>query len=223
MCPFPKACHIHFLLIGDTDFDDSLKILSGFVHCIDIIFMPCMTCQKPLGKLFKTMKIFCSKLLPWFFLGKGTSSCPVHIPMVPLCTLKSRRGRLLWCPPTQVPICCSCPAFAYSCQKCSMNEKAPGQESWPTAAIEITLENSYVWVTVINVMLIPTKTMGEKPCGNIYNQLMKNTTPIRLIITMKNHSENTQETRLLSHCLTIGKDPPFKLIQHQNLLLGIQL
>lgn len=65
--------------------------------------------------------------------------------------------------------------------------------------------------------------MGERPCENIYNQLMKNATPIRLIITMKNHPENTQETRPQSHCLTIGKDPPFKLIQHQNLLLRTQL
>ena len=93
--------------------------------------------------------------------------------------------------------------------------RAPGEKSRPTAAIKTTLENSYVWVMVINVMLIPTKTMGERPCENIYNQLMKNATPITLIITMKNHPENTQETRPWSHCLTIGKAPPFKLIQHQ--------
>lgn len=64
--------------------------------------------------------------------------------------------------------------------------------------------------------------MGEKPCANIYNQLMKNATPIRPIITMKNHPENTQATRPRSHCLVIGKVPPFKLIQHQNPVLRIQ-
>lgn len=37
MCPFPKACSVHLLLIGDINFNDPLKILSGFSHSIDTI------------------------------------------------------------------------------------------------------------------------------------------------------------------------------------------
>lgn len=57
-----------------------------------------------------------------------------------------------------------------SCQKCSRNRRAQGEKRQLTAAIEITLEDSWVWVTVINVMLIPTKTTGRRSCENIYNQ-----------------------------------------------------
>lgn len=169
---------------------------------------------------FQLNILLCSE---WFFSGRDTPSALVHISMVPLWL--GGRGGTGCCnaapTPSWVPMCRPQPASACCCQKRHRNE-THGEKSRPTAAIETTLENSYVWVTVINVMLIPTKTMGEKPCANIYNQLMKNATPIRAIITMKNHPENTQATRPWSHCLVIGKVPPFKLIQFQNAVLRIQ-
>lgn len=97
------------------------------------------------------------------------------------------------------------PCICLHCQKCGQSERAQGEKSRPTTAMAITPADSCVWVTVINAMLIPTNAMGERPRENIYNQYMKNATPIRLIITMKNHPEMTQETRPLSHCLMTAK------------------
>lgn len=135
----------------------------------------------------------------------------VHGPTV---TFRRRRP-LLRCPrdafPRAVPAL-RLPAAARNADRALRRELA-------TAATGTALENRSVWVAVINAMLIPTKTMGERPCESIYNQLMKNATPIRLIITMKNHPENTQETRPGSHCLLTGKAPPFKRIPRQNLCL----
>lgn len=88
----------------------------------------------------------------------------------PAVSFRSRWGRPPRCPPRWVPICSSCPAFTCGCQKCSKNERGHREKSRPVTATEIAPEDSCVWATVINVMLIPTKMMGERPCKNIYNQ-----------------------------------------------------
>lgn len=190
--PFLTACRAHLLLVGDADFDGSRLGLDR--PTVSILFLPSSRLAKNLrGSSRRPQTYGAQKCPPRFVLGKGhpvvSSSRALHGP-------RGRRGRLLGRPPGRAPQGSSCPALACSCQE----DGESGRAERPRAALGLTPGSSYVWVTVINVMLIPTRMMGARPRGSRYNQLMKTRHSPQTHYHYEKSPENTQETRPLSCC-----------------------